>query len=166
MFYGMIAVLAAAGGGVLGVFGAIFQEFFYGSIFGAFVAGPMIEEVMKPAGVYVLFVMKRDACRTRLYTALLAALGGLAFALVENLFYLRLYFPEHSHALVVFRYTWTLGMHTALSFMVGFGINENLIRSIRGEIPFLKGNWRFFIIPMVLHSMYNVLMTVIGKRWM
>jgi len=161
----VLVLLAALGGGILGVFGAIFQEIFYGSILGVFIAGPMIEEVMKPTGVYLLFILKRDACKGRVHTALLAALGGVTFALVENFFYLRVYFPEHSHAIVVVRYTWALGLHTVASFIVGFGINENLIRSIKGDIPFLKGNWRFFVIPMVLHSAFNVVMVAIGRRW-
>jgi len=165
MRWHIVAPFVALGGGVLGVFGAVLQEFFYGSIFIVFVAGPMIEEVMKPTGVYLLYVVKRDACRGRVYTALLAACGGISFALVENFFYLRLYYPEHSHTLVTFRYTWPLVMHTATSFILGFGINDTLFRSIRGEIPFLKGNWVFFITPMVMHSAFNIVMVVIGKRW-
>lgn len=162
----IIATFVAIGGGVLGVLGAILQEFFYGLIFVVFVAGPMIEEAMKPTGVYILYVVRRDTCRGRLYTALLAALGGLSFAIVENLFYLELYYPEHSRALLMFRYTWPLGMHTVTSFIVGFGINDRLFRSVRGEIPFLSGNWVFFITPMVMHSAFNVVMVAIGKRWL
>jgi RsiW-degrading membrane proteinase PrsW (M82 family) len=162
----IIAPFVAIGGGVLGVLGAILQEFFYGLIFVAFVAGPMIEEAMKPTGVYILYVVRRDACRGRLYTALLAALGGLSFAIVENLFYLELYYPEYSRALLMFRYTWPLGMHAVTSFIVGFGVNDRLFRSVRGEIPFLRGNWVFFITPMVMHSAFNVVMVAIGKRWL
>jgi hypothetical protein len=74
----LIAPLAALGGGVLGVFGAVIQEVFYGSLFAAFVAGPMIEETMKPAGVYILYALQRDSVGGRWYRALLAALGGLS----------------------------------------------------------------------------------------
>jgi RsiW-degrading membrane proteinase PrsW (M82 family) len=161
----LIAPLAALGGGVLGVFGAVIQEVFYGSLFAAFVAGPMIEETMKPAGVYILYALQRDSVGGRWYRALLAALGGLSFAVIENIFYLMVYYPEHDRSLRLFRYTWTLGMHLTASFIVGLGINERLLRSVRGEVPFLSGNWRFFVIPMILHSLFNIFMVVLGGRW-
>ncbi len=163
--WSLIAPLAALGGGVLGVFGAVIQEVFYGSLFAAFVAGPMIEEAMKPTGVYLLYALRPYAVQGRLYRAVLAALGGLSFAVVENIFYLEVYYPEHDRSLLLFRYTWTLGMHVAASFIVGLGVNERLLRSVRGEIPFLSGNWRFFVIPMILHSLFNIVMVVSGGRW-
>jgi len=161
----LAAPLAALGGGVLGVFGAVIQEVFYGSLFAAFVAGPMIEEAMKPTGLYLLYALRPESIPGRMYRAVLAALGGLSFAVVENIFYLEVYYPEHDGALRLFRYTWTLGMHVALSFIVGLGVNERLLRSVRGEVPFLSGNWRFFVIPMILHSLFNIVMVVSGGRW-
>ena len=161
----LIAPFAALGGGVLGVFGAVIQEVFYGSLFVAFVAGPMIEETMKPTGVYLLYTLRPDAVQSRLYRAVLAAIGGLSFAVVENIFYLEVYYPAHDRSLLLFRYTWTLGMHVAASFIVGLGVNERLLRSARGEVPFLSGNWRFFVIPMILHSLFNIVMVVTGGRW-
>jgi len=74
------AFAIATGGGVLGVLGAIIQELSQGSPLVAFVAAPMIEEVMKPAGVYLLLVWWPKVLTCRIYTALLAALGGLSFA--------------------------------------------------------------------------------------
>jgi RsiW-degrading membrane proteinase PrsW (M82 family) len=161
----IVAPLLALGGGVLGVFGAIMQEIFYGSFFAAFVAGPMIEETMKPTGVYLLHVFKADAYRGRIHRAFLSALGGLSFSLIENLFYLMVYYPDHSSSLLLFRFTWTLGLHIVTSFIVGFGINEELFRSIRGEIPLLRGNWRYFVVPVVMHGVFNIVMVFIGKRW-
>ena len=162
----IFAPFAVIAGGVLGVLGAIFQEILYGSILVAFVGGPMIEEVMKPAGVYLILAFKSSVLKRRIYTALLAGLGGLSFGVVENLIYLNLYYPEHSHNLAVFRYTVGLGMHTITSFIVGFGINERLLQSVRGEIPFLKGNWKFFVIPMIIHSAFNIAMVIFGERLM
>jgi len=48
-------------------------------------------------------------------------------------------------------------MHMACSFILGFGINQKLLASVRGEIPLLKGNKKFFIIPMVMHSLFNIM---------
>lgn len=152
------------GGGVLGILGAIIQELSQGSLLVAFVAAPMVEEVMKPAGVYLLLVWWPKVLTSRLFTALLAALGGLSFAVVENILYLQFYFPEHTQALVLFRYSAGLTMHVASSFILGFGINQKLLASVRGEIPLLKGNKKFFIIPMVIHSLFNIMAVVVGSR--
>jgi RsiW-degrading membrane proteinase PrsW (M82 family) len=162
----ILAPFAVIIGGVFGVLGAVFQEFLHGSLFVAFVAGPMIEEVMKPAGVYLILAINKSVLKRRVYTALLAGLGGLTFGVIENLIYLNLYFPEHTRNLVIFRYTVGLGMHTITSFIVGFGINERLLRSVRGEIPFLRGNWKYFIIPMVIHSLFNIAIVIFGNRLM
>ncbi len=160
----ILAFLIAAGGGALGVVGAIMQEWSYASPLVAFVAAPMIEEVMKPSGVYLLLVRWPKALTSRIYTALLAAVGGLSFAIVENIIYLQFYFPEHTQTLVVFRYSACLIVHVVCSFIFGFGINQKLLASVRGEIPFLKGNKQFFFIPMILHSLFNIMAVLVQSR--
>ncbi len=160
----LFAFVIAAGGGVLGILGAIIQELSQGSLLVAFIAAPMIEEVMKPCGVYLLLVRWPQVLTSRLYTASLAAVGGLSFAVVENIIYLQFYFPEHTQTLVVFRYSAGLTMHVVSSFILGFGINQKLLASVRGEIPLLKGNKRFFIIPMILHSLFNIMAVLVGSR--
>ena len=160
----VFAFLIAAGGGVLGILGAIIQELSQGSPLVAFVAAPMIEEVMKPTGVYLLLVRWPQVLTSRKYTALLAAVGGLAFAVVENIIYLQLYFPEHTQTLVVFRYSAGLSMHVVSSFILGFGINQKLLASVRGEIPLLKGNKKFFVIPMIIHSLFNLMAVLFESR--
>ena len=160
----VLAFLIALGGGVLGVLGAIIQEWSQGSPLVVFVAAPMIEEVMKPSGVYILLVRWPQILTSRIYTALLAAVGGLSFAVVENIIYLQFYFPEHTQTLVVFRYSACLTMHVVCSFILGFGINQKLLASVRGESPLLKGNKKFFIIPMIIHSLFNIMAVLVGSR--
>ena len=140
------------------------QEWSYASPLVAFVAAPMIEEVMKPSGVYLLLVRWPQVLTSRIYTAFLAALGGLSFAVVENILYLQIYFPEHTQTLVVFRYSACLTMHVVCSFILGFGINQKLLASVRGEIPLLKGNKKFFFIPMILHSLFNITAVLAESR--
>ncbi len=159
-----LALVIAAGGGVLGILGAIIQELSQGSLLVAFVAAPIIEEVMKPSGVYLLLVRWPKLLTSRIYTALLAALGGLSFAVIENILYLQFYFPEHTQTLVMFRYSACLTMHVVCSFILGFGINQKLLASVRGEIPLLKGNKKFFFIPMVLHSLFNIMAVLLQSR--
>ena len=152
----VLAPLIALVGGVVGLVGAFIEEALRGGFLGPFVAGPIIEEALKPTGVYLLLAKWPRALRSRLHTAFLAALGGVGFAIIENIIYTEVYFPEHSPEMVLFRYTAGLLMHAGCSFIVGFGINQKIIAAVRGEIPFLSANKRFFIIPMVIHSVYNI----------
>jgi len=155
-YWHFLSPLVALGGGLFGILGAIYTELIYGSFLVAFVGAPIIEEVVKPSGVYLLLVKWPRALRTQRYTAFLAALGGLAFALVENLIYLNIYVPEPGSLLVLWRYTVCIGVHTACSFIAGHGINEKLSAAVRGDIKFLAFDKRFFVAAMVLHSLYNI----------
>lgn len=160
----VFAFAIAAAGGVLGVLGAIMQEWSYASPVIAFVAAPMIEEVMKPCGVYLLLARWPEVLTSRIFTALLAAVGGFSFAVVENIIYLQVYFPEHTPTLVMFRYSACLTMHVVCSFILGFGINQKLLASVRGEVPLLKGNKKFFFIPMIIHSLFNIAAVLVENR--
>ncbi len=158
----ILGPLIALLGGVAGLVGAFIQELLRGELLGPFVAGPIIEEIMKPAGVYVLLAIRPWLLHNRLYTAFLAALGGLGFAIIENIIYLKVYFPSDSHELLLFRYMVNLPLHVVWSFIVGFGINQRLLAAVKGEIPLLSANKRFFIIPMLLHSAYNFFAVLIS----
>lgn len=151
--------LIAMAGGMLGIIGAFFQESQQGvpsALTAPFFAAPIIEEALKPVGVYILLAKAPHLLRSRLYTAFLSALGGLSFAVIENLVYLNVYFPEHTQSMVVARFVLALPMHMLGSFIVGFGINKRLAASVKGEVPLLSGNWKFFITAMVIHGLYNI----------
>lgn len=155
----LLSPLVAASGGLLGIIGAFLQEGWrglQGDFLAPFVAGPIIEEALKPVGVYILLAKAPQLLRSRLYTASLSALGGLSFAVVENLVYLNFYFPEHTQSLVFVRFGLALPMHMLASFIAGFGINQRLADSVWGKVPLLSGNWKFFISAIVLHSVYNI----------
>ena len=152
----ILGPLIALTGGVFGIVAAAQQEAGYGGYFALFVAAPIIEEGVKPCGVYLLLAKWPQALPSQIYTALLAALGGLSFAVIENIIYLEVYFPEHTQDVFLWRYTVCLLVHSGCSFILGFGINQRLAASVRGDIPFLKGNRLFFVIPMVIHCFYNV----------
>lgn len=155
-YWRVLAPLIAFGGGLFGVIGAMFTELTHKSFLIAFIGAPIIEEAMKPSGVYLLLIKWPGTLRNQRYTALLAALGGLAFALVENLLYLNIYVQKPSPQLVLWRYTVCVGVHTVCSFIAGHGINEKLLMAIRGNIKFLSFDKRFFIVAMVLHCLYNI----------
>lgn len=147
-------------GGVLGIPGAMFNELLHGSVLVTFVGAPIIEEILKPCGVYLLLAKWPHALRRRLYTAILAALAGFAFSLIENTVYFNLYIDDPSDNLLLWRYTVCVGTHTLFSFIFELGINEKLLASINGQSKFLSYGKRFFFTAIALHSLYNIPVTV------
>jgi hypothetical protein len=87
--------------------------------------------------------------------------GRAGFRRYRKTIYLFIYFPEHTAELVVWRYTIALGMHVIASFIVGFGINGRLLASVKGELPLMQGNLKFFAGGISLHSLYNITATVL-----
>lgn len=157
----LLAPLVAMAGGVFAIVGAFIEESLHYSIIAPFVAAPIIEESLKPSGVYLLLVKWPKALRSRLYTAFLAALGGLVFAVIENILYLKVYIEDPTTTVVVIRWSFGIMLHMGCSFIVGFGINDRLLASIKGEVPLLSGNKKFFIIPMVIHGLYNAMAVIL-----
>lgn len=156
----LLAPLIALAGGLFGIIGAIYTEALHGSLLVAFVGAPIIEEAVKPSGVYFLLFKWPAVLRSRVYTAFLSGLGGVAFALTEDLMYLYVYFPHHSPQLALWRYTVCVALHGTASFIAGFGINKKLVAAVRGDIRFLTFDKRYFIAAMALHSLYNILVTI------
>lgn len=157
----LLAPLIAMAGGIFAIVGAFIEETLHYSIVAPFVVAPIIEEALKPSGVYLLLVKWPKALRSRLYTAFLAALGGLVFAVIENILYLKVYIEDPTTTIIIIRWTLGVALHMGCSFIVGFGINERFLASIKGEIPLLSGNKKFFIIAMVIHGLYNTTAVVL-----
>ncbi len=161
----VLALLLALAGGIFGAFGAAYNEALHGAILAAYIGAPMIEESLKPSGLYLMLAKWPRVLRNQLYTAGLAALAGVTFAIIENLIYLNIYIDEPTPPIILWRYTACLGMHALSSFIFGLGINRNLIASVRGERKFLSCGKRFFISAMALHSAFNIAATVLAIRW-
>jgi RsiW-degrading membrane proteinase PrsW (M82 family) len=147
-------------GGVFGIIGAFFAEIRYASLLLVYIGVPVIEESLKPCGVYLLLAKWPHALRSRLYTAFLSALGGVAFAVIENIVYLTVYIPDAGADLILWRYTVGLGVHTAASFIFGFGINQELLDSVNGIRKFLTTGKRYFFTAIALHAVYNIAVTI------
>jgi RsiW-degrading membrane proteinase PrsW (M82 family) len=163
-----VAPLLALVGGVFGTLGAIYNEALHGSFFLAYFGAPIIEESLKPAGLYLMLAKWPRVLRNRLYTAFLATLAGVTFAVLENLVYLNIYVEDPTPQLILWRYTACIGIHAICSFIFGLGINRSLLASVRGEIKFLSYGKRFFFTAMALHSIYNITVTVLNiwTGWM
>jgi RsiW-degrading membrane proteinase PrsW (M82 family) len=164
----LLALLLALAGGVFGIFGALYNEFLHGSILVAYVGAPIIEESLKPSGLYLMLAKWPRALRNQWYTALLSAVAGVAFAIVENLFYLNIYIRHPNSELILWRYTVCIGLHAVCSFIFGLAINKRLLASVIGETGFLSYGKRFIFTAIALHSAYNIAVTVlqVWLKWL
>ncbi|HZP26249.1 MAG TPA: PrsW family glutamic-type intramembrane protease [Dehalococcoidia bacterium] len=155
--YHLLAVALALAGGAFGIFGAFVEELRTGGgLLALFVGAPIIEEALKPCGVYSLAIRWPKALRNQLYTACLAALGGLAFGLIECWVYLALYVPDHTEAFTIYRLTAPLVMHTVGSFIVGLGINRSLVDWAAGRGRFPRRSRTLYLAAVALHGAFNL----------
>ena len=162
----LLALTLAILGGALGIVGAISQELRAGGgVMLAFAAAPLIEEALKPAGIYVLLIRWPQALLGRVHTAALTAISGLCFGLIESYVYVNVYNPDGDAHYRLFRYTVPVAMHVIASFVVGLGLNRSVIdwAAGRGRLP--KTTRNFYIAGVLLHVTYNVtavILTLVG----
>ena len=156
----VLTVLLATLGSIVAI-PAVFQAELPAGFLAPWLWAPVIEEAFKPAGVYFLLIKWPGALKNQAVTALLAALAGISFGLIESTVYMTLYFPEHTHQELVFRFTVPVMVHALASFIFGLGINQQLLVSLKRGGPFRRSNWVFFLAAIVIHSIYNITVTVL-----
>jgi RsiW-degrading membrane proteinase PrsW (M82 family) len=154
------AILVAVLGCIVGIPGVVFQELQVLGL-GAFVAAPVIEEAMKPAGIYILMLRWPQSLLGRSHTAMLAALAGLTFGLIESFIYVKVYFPELGSDYALFRFTVPVLMHAVASAIVGYGLNRSLIDWAAGRAPFPKQTRDFYFAAVALHAVYNLVAVIL-----
>ncbi len=153
--------LAVLGGG-LGIIGAAVQELRTGGfLLLPFLGAPIIEELMKPVGVYILLIRWPSLLRGRLHTAFLTALAGLSFGVIEAVVYVTLYVPDHSQAFFIYRFTLPLFVHALASFIVGLGINRGLLDWASKGAPLARATRNFYIAGISLHAVFNITVTAL-----
>lgn len=157
----VFAALLAISGSIFAIPGIFQAELTAIGPLAVWVWAPVIEEAFKPAGVYLVLIKWPGTLKNRAVTALLTALAGITFGLIESTIYMTVYFPEHTQSDLVFRYTVPVMIHTLASFIFGLGLNQQLLVSLKRGGPFLISNWGFFVAAMVIHSVYNITVTVL-----
>ncbi len=106
-----------------------------------------------------------QALRNRIYVALLCALGGVIFGLIESWFYVNVYVDDPSDAYTQFRYTVPVALHGAASFIVGLGLTYAVVDWVNGRAKLPKSSRNFYIGGVLLHAVYNtsaVILSVAG----
>lgn len=152
----VLAVLLALGGGIFGIIGAFVQEARAGGSFVLIIVGaPVIEELLKPAGIYLVLARWPSVGRSQLFIAVLAGLAGLSFGLIESTIYVTVYAPDQSQAYFIYRFTVTVLVHVVASFTAGLGISAELLGWAHGRNRLPRRTLLAFIAAMVIHGLYN-----------
>jgi RsiW-degrading membrane proteinase PrsW (M82 family) len=149
----LFGVFIAVLGCVIALPAVILQEIQSGV---PFIAAAVIEEALKPAGVYILMLRWPRALGSRLHVAVLCAIAGLTFGLIESWIYVTVYFPDEGSDFVLFRFTVPVTMHVVASFIVGLGLSRTIFDWAAGRAPFPKRTRRFYFAGAGLHALYNV----------
>jgi len=147
-------------GGIFGIVGAIAGELQPGSILFVplipILAAPIIEEALKPVGVYLLQVRWPRLLLGRLHTGILGGLGGLTFGVIESLAYVW-GADDPSGTFVAYRFTLPLILHATCSFLVGLGIVSSVVSWANGENPLPKSSRNLYIAAVAIHATFNTL---------
>jgi hypothetical protein len=158
-----IAFAVALVGGVLGIPGAFVTELQAGGfILVPLIAAPIAEEALKPTGVYILLAKWPHMLRGQAYTAILAALGGLAFGLVEAVVYVEIYVSDPPDWFAAYRFTVPIAMHTTASFIWGMGINRGVVDWVQGRGPLPVRSRNLFVTAALLHAVFNLVAIIIA----
>jgi RsiW-degrading membrane proteinase PrsW (M82 family) len=159
-----LVVLLALVGGLLGILGAFVQEAQTTTLFFLlpFVGAPLIEEALKPSGIYLALLWFPRALRSQLFTAVLCALSGLVFGIIESFVYVTLYVDDPSDEFIAFRFSVPLALHTGCSFLVGLGLNQQVIdwAAGRGSLP--KASRNYFLAAVAIHGAYNFIAVILS----
>ncbi len=157
-------MLLALVGGLLGIIGALFQEaqttLTY--VLLPFIGAPLIEEALKPSGIYLALVWWPRALRSQLFTALLCAISGLVFGIIESFVYVTLYVDHPSDEFIVFRFSVPLALHTGCSYLVGLGLNQRVVDWAAGREKLPKASRNYYIAAVVIHGTYNLTAVILS----
>jgi RsiW-degrading membrane proteinase PrsW (M82 family) len=159
----VLVILVSLLGGAFGIIGAFVSEVRAGGlVLGIFIGAPIIEEAFKPIGVYLALVKWPQALRSRLYTALLCAGGGLVFGILEALVYLYVYVPDHTHRFELYRLTIPLAIHAVASYTVGLGLDRRIVGVVNRGDPLPKQTRNFYLAGVAIHATFNITVTILA----
>jgi RsiW-degrading membrane proteinase PrsW (M82 family) len=122
---------------------------------------PFYEEALKPIGVYFVFLRWPQVTLGPLRTAVLCALGGLVFAVVESWLFIDGR-PESGRDYEIFRYTAPVAMHVLASFILGLGLTPAILSWLgrRGSLP--KRTREAYFTAAGLHMFYNLVVLILA----
>lgn len=164
--WGALVLLALCGGpfAILATLATAFTEGATGGFVYTAVIGPALEEMMKIGIALILLENRPWLFRSGLQLVIAAAAGGFLFAVVENLVYINVYFPDGSDSFRLWRWTVCTTLHTGTSTIAGLGLlrmwrNATAPRfsedGFEYQRPQLLHAYPCILTAVVIHGLYN-----------
>ncbi|MCD4819641.1 MAG: PrsW family intramembrane metalloprotease [Candidatus Cloacimonetes bacterium] len=165
----LFTFIAALLSGPFAIIGAIFSG--RGTIFSiayVIVFAPVIEELLKTFGMVYLLEKKPYHIRYVWQIILGAMIGGLFFAIIENLIYTNFYLinldADMFEKVSAFRWKYCTLLHVFATFIASLGLVNIWKRMyIENKFAELKDGYKYFIIAMIIHGSYNLFALVADK---
>ena len=150
-------------GGVAGTLAAVYQELLHGVYLAVVLVGPAIEEACKPIGVILMLEKFPHWLRGRKQVLLMAVLGALVFATLENLMYVYVYHPQGGPGFVAWRYAVCTAVHVAATGVFGIGLAKmwRRIRETGGSFD-IDVIFRYYVGAVAIHAAYNTTVLILG----
>lgn len=165
----LIALAAALVGGPMAVIASL-TETPSGAVvmsmpFMAIVIGPLMEEVMKVAAAS-LIVEVRPYLFKRVEQIQFATVGAaFLFSAIENVLYLKVYVPNPSIELILWRWTACVALHVGCTLVATRGIVSVWTECIHeNRSPRIGGALRALLTATMIHGAYNA--GVLGYEWL
>lgn len=124
--------------------------------------GPLAEEMLKASGALYLAEQKPWLVPDSWVLPLITLAAGLVFAVIENLVYLTIYIPDPTPEII--RWRWIAGplLHGGASLIAGLGVRRMwMITHQERTAPRLRHAAPFLITAVVVHGLYNLLVTIL-----
>lgn len=127
--------------------------------------GPLIEEIMKQAGMIYLLEKRPCSVQRGWQFVLASVIAAGIFATLENLLYQHLYLhslkPDALSIVMVFRWRVCLCLHVSCAIIAGMGLRRAWLRHREQGRPVeLSDAYGWFTTAIVLHGVYNLLAVI------
>jgi RsiW-degrading membrane proteinase PrsW (M82 family) len=155
------AIAVALAAGPWAILGAFVGTYSYGradvaGVLGLTIIAPVIEEMMKIAATLYVVERRPFLFQSRAQIVICVIAGGLVFACIENVFYLKVYISDPSAAIIYWRWTVCVFLHMGCSLIAGLGLiriwQDVWRRRARARIHLA---FPYLVIAMVVHGTYN-----------
>lgn len=131
------------------------------SALAAVVFAPTVEEVVKIGVLAILVETRPYLVSSALQIRVVALLSALAFATLENLLYLRVYVPDPSAELTLWRWTVCTALHLTATGLAAQGL-VGAWRRTQTELrrPSLDRAFGWLVAAILVHAAYNLAVTL------
>lgn len=164
--WGLMLLLALCGG-PFAIIGTIATHLSQGSMAGPLVLvvlGPALEEMMKIGAALIVLENRAYLFRHGLQVLFAAMAAGLIFAVVENILYIYVYYPEGSDRFRLWRWTVCTTLHVGTTTIAGMGL-LHMWRKATTPRPTPEGPafqrpqalhaYPYIVLAVVVHGAYN-----------